>query len=126
AAQLLRAALAHARAPLQSLLPSELREASSLRSGKAIALWGCLLLLMVIAIAYAATPASRPQPAAGSTPQQSVIAHPAVSPASSTVEIDATQAVVPSSTEPWVSSEVEQLLLESTHKIDKLRHELSG
>lgn len=125
AAQLLRAALAHARAPLQSPLPSGLREASSLRSSKAIALWGGLLLV-VVAIVYAAASPSRLQPAASSTPQQSITALPAILPAASTMREEALQVEVTPSVEPWISGEVEQLLLESTHKIDKLRHELSG
>ena len=125
AAQLLRAALAHARAPLQSPLPSELHESMSLARKQTIGLW-VGLLLVVAAIAYAAALPSRPQPAAGSTSQQAVIALPAFSPATSTVREEALQVEVTPSVEPWISGEVEQLLLESTLEIDKLRLELSG
>ncbi len=63
ATQLLRAGLAHARAPLQSPLPNELREASSLSRKKTIGL-STGLLLMVLAIVYSALPQYQSPPAA--------------------------------------------------------------
>ena len=120
AAQLLRAALAHARAPLQSQLPSELREGSSiLRKKTIVALVG--VLLTVTAIVYAALPVSRLQPVAKSAIHRAAASSPA-----SSVNTGTTQTPALTSVEPWISSEVEQLLLENTREVDKLRSELSG
>ena len=124
AAQLLRAALAHARAPLQSSLPVELREASSIPYTKTMGV-SVGMLLIVLAILYTAMPVSQPRSAANSTSQRTASSAALSSPPSSTDD-GTTQTPAFTSVEPWSSSEVEQLLLENTQELDKLRRELSG
>ena len=134
ATQLLRAGLAHARAPLQSPLPNELREASSLSRKKTIGL-STGLLLMVLAIVYSALPQYQSPPAANAIIQPVATAAPLQFPEVSSAELPSaasstatvtTQTPASASVQPWFSNEVEQLLFTNAEELDRLRRELTG
>lgn len=141
ATQLLRATLAHARAPLHSPLPEELREASTLTRWKtlAVAMAVAVGLLTVAMVSLTILPGwlqSQPtsnsdgQPSAATSPARSATSSPT---AQSVVGSPATSQEAASQTppdhasiEPWRASDVEQLLFTNAIEIDKLRRELIG